>query len=494
MPSSTISRFFQPRSQNEKDTNTNNDSNTKKRPRIHAKKSEVEPQEVILIDSDDDDTNDEKSVLENRVIVIDSDDDDINDEQSVLGNRNDTLVGKHQVMNKSVALDPRSTLQQEGSVMDTVSNDSGQDTVKASLTLGPTTSATDETIFPETEMNQQEKREETMSSTDETLVPETERNQQEKLKEIESSEAPDPLASSSSLPATATTTTKASNPFAMFAACSSTSASTQASLSHASTFKNVQWRTHQPPNKKVTKPSLSSSTQTCAATTETSTKPKSKAKAKTEWIKMRDLPAEEQARVVEKWHSLLHVLIDKDAVTTTSRTAVHVKDDSSSTNCTTGTATSPTAAATTPCLEDRRFQIVVAARLHAQCQEAAVRKALQALQQVCQGHLSVEQIAAAKPDDLAAAMTNLQYYNVKAKHLVQSAQQIQSLFGGKVPEDETQLRKLIGIGPVMGDILAFVNTRAMHLSRTAPVSVSASALDGSTHGHEDESSQLKLLG
>jgi endonuclease-3 len=118
----------------------------------------------------------------------------------------------------------------------------------------------------------------------------------------------------------------------------------------------------------------------------------------------------------------------------------------------------------------------VAARLHAQCQEAAVRKALQALHQVCQGHLSVDQIAAANPDDLAAAMTNLQYYNVKAKHLVQSAQEIQSQFGGEVPEDETQLRKLIGIGPVMGDLLAFVNTRAMHLSIIAP----ASALDGST--------------
>jgi coenzyme F420-reducing hydrogenase alpha subunit len=68
---------------------------------------------------------------------------------------------------------------------------------------------------------------------------------------------------------------------------------------------------------------------------------------------------------------------------------------------------------------------------------------------------------------------------VKAKHLIQSAQAIISQFNGEVPEDETQLRKLIGIGPVMGDLLAFVNTRAMHLSRTA-APASASALEGST--------------
>jgi endonuclease III len=138
-------------------------------------------------------------------------------------------------------------------------------------------------------------------------------------------------------------------------------------------------------------------------------------------------------------------------------------------------------------LEDCRFQIVVAARLHAQCQEKAVRKALQALQQVCGGHLSVDQIAAANPDDLAAAMTNLQYYNVKAKHLVQSAQEIQSQFGGEVPEDETQLRKLIGIGPVMGDLLAFVNTRAMHRSRTADTGTT-SVSSRREHGHKEEPS------
>ena len=147
-----------------------------------------------------------------------------------------------------------------------------------------------------------------------------------------------------------------------------------------------------------------------------------------EWIRMQDLPVDEQERIITKWHSFL----------------------------------------ADPCsLEDSRFQILVAARLHARCQEGPVRQAMKALNELCRNGISVQQFAQMNPQDLHPAIANLQYYPTKAKHLVKAAQEIQSQFAAKVPEHESQLRQLTGIGPVLADLLAFVNTRKVHQDRAA---------------------------
>jgi adenine-specific DNA glycosylase len=49
--------------------------------------------------------------------------------------------------------------------------------------------------------------------------------------------------------------------------------------------------------------------------------------------------------------------------------------------------------------------------------------------------------------------------------MVQSAKEIQTRFGGEVPEDESALKDITGIGPVFANILATINTRAVHKAR-----------------------------
>jgi endonuclease III len=144
-------------------------------------------------------------------------------------------------------------------------------------------------------------------------------------------------------------------------------------------------------------------------------------------------------------------------------------------------------------IEIRRFQVLVAARLHARCQESSVRKAMTRLRSYFQkssrssninaddgvahgvktagcrtetlnNTITINNIASADPVKLAhGCLSNLQFYNVKAESLVKAAQQIQKEHGGFVPVDEESLLKVTGVGKVFADLLAFVNTRENHL-------------------------------
>ena len=175
------------------------------------------------------------------------------------------------------------------------------------------------------------------------------------------------------------------------------------------------------------------------------------------FVRMKDLSLEEQQRITKKWQSLA----DPNAP-----------------------------------LEVRRFQVLVASRLHARCQEPSVRKAMSELRQLFHDNNSssndgsniatsttpataadndpnagessnvssgsyfhARTVAKADPEVLAHYMSNLQFYNVKAKHIVEASKQIVAQFGGIVPEDEHSLLQIIGIGKTFADLLAFVNTR-----------------------------------
>lgn len=150
-------------------------------------------------------------------------------------------------------------------------------------------------------------------------------------------------------------------------------------------------------------------------------KPKAEAKEKKEWKPMAELPPEERERVLKKWHGLAD----------------------------------PSAA-----LEDRRFEVMVASRLHARCQEPTVRKSMKSLRDA--GTLTCAAMAQADPEVLASLVKSLQYYNTKSKHLVQASRELMEQFGGLVPESKDDLLKLTGIGPVMADLLSNVNTRAAY--------------------------------
>lgn len=155
---------------------------------------------------------------------------------------------------------------------------------------------------------------------------------------------------------------------------------------------------------------------------------------------------DEQQRIVEKWHSMVVNYNDDDNNTKNNDTA------------------------STAYMEDRRWQVFVAARLHARCQEGPVRRALQKLHEhFLTNHgcttLSVNAMATVDPLDWMDVISNLQYYRTKAHHLQQAAKQISQTFHGQVPETKADLQSLMGIGPVLANLLAFVNTRGIHQER-----------------------------
>jgi hypothetical protein len=141
------------------------------------------------------------------------------------------------------------------------------------------------------------------------------------------------------------------------------------------------------------------------------------------FVRMKDLSVEEQNKITRKWHSLA----DPDAP-----------------------------------LEVRRYQVLLAARLHARCQEPTVRKAMTTLREAMPQGVTVETMADVNPALLATFISNLQFYNVKAQQVVKAAQEIKTRFGGHIPEDEWSLSQITGIGKHFADLLAFVNTRQKH--------------------------------
>jgi endonuclease III len=149
---------------------------------------------------------------------------------------------------------------------------------------------------------------------------------------------------------------------------------------------------------------------------------------KPEWKPMAELSADEQERVRHKWLGL-----------------VVMPHDSS--------------------LEDARFQVMVASRLHARCQEPVVRKCMTLLYNA--RVLTCRALADYNVDALASLLTTLQYYNTKSKHLIQASKELLERFDGKVPESKDDLLTITGIGPVMADLLSTINSREAHRSYAA---------------------------
>ncbi|VEU43383.1 unnamed protein product [Pseudo-nitzschia multistriata] len=147
-----------------------------------------------------------------------------------------------------------------------------------------------------------------------------------------------------------------------------------------------------------------------------------------DFVKIKDISPEEQSKIIRKWQSMA---------------------DSSAP------------------LEVRRYQVLLAARLHARCQEVTVRKAMKTLRDYFSSlaepkMVTVSVMANIDPGLLASHISNLQFYNAKAKQIVKAAQELLERHRGIVPEDECSLLKITGIGKTFADLLAFVNTREAH--------------------------------
>ena len=130
--------------------------------------------------------------------------------------------------------------------------------------------------------------------------------------------------------------------------------------------------------------------------------------------------------------------------------------------------------ATAP-IEERRFQVLIAARIHARCQEPIVHKAMQRLKDYFSKQeetndgtsqsLSAQCLSKCDPEnDIAPLLSSVLFGNVKAQHIVQAAQDVLSKFRGQVPESMTSLQDITGIGPKLSQILNIVNKRDTYTS------------------------------
>ena len=140
-------------------------------------------------------------------------------------------------------------------------------------------------------------------------------------------------------------------------------------------------------------------------------------------------------------------------------------------------------------VEIRRFQVLIAARIHCQAHEGTVRKAMitlrnhfrepslessplqsdengsnteQVIVAVEQRYLSPETLSKADPEEIAKMISSVLFANVKSKHIVQAAKEVKHQFHCKVPESETSLKSITGIGPKLAELLFHVNSHSLH--------------------------------
>lgn len=116
--------------------------------------------------------------------------------------------------------------------------------------------------------------------------------------------------------------------------------------------------------------------------------------------------------------------------------------------------------------------MLIAARIHARCQDKVVHQAMQRLREhFAQKKKSLSPQSLARSDaetDIAPLLSSVLFGNVKAQHIVQAAQEVLSKFRGQVPEAMTSLQDITGIGPKLAAILNLVNRRDSYTSPSSP--------------------------
>ncbi len=147
-------------------------------------------------------------------------------------------------------------------------------------------------------------------------------------------------------------------------------------------------------------------------------------------------------------------------------------------------------------LEIRRFQVLIAARIHCQAHDQIARRVMDGLRdhfrisksndnvsslpkqdqgdqikeepspvphpkncdQEEDNYLSPNTLRKANPEVISKLLSSVLFANVKAKHIIQAAKEIKFQFGGKVPESNASLKSIIGIGPKLAELLHHVNS------------------------------------
>ena len=116
-------------------------------------------------------------------------------------------------------------------------------------------------------------------------------------------------------------------------------------------------------------------------------------------------------------------------------------------------------------LENKRFQILVAARLHARAHEQVLHKAVKALVNLFQCKnktFCVKEMSMMDPECVTNAISFVHFAKSKAIQTVKAACDIGCKFHGIVPESLSDLQMITGIGPKISYILSVVNTCEAH--------------------------------
>ena len=114
--------------------------------------------------------------------------------------------------------------------------------------------------------------------------------------------------------------------------------------------------------------------------------------------------------------------------------------------------------------EERRFQVLLAARIHARVQEPIVYRAMDRLRRHFNEKgekLTCTTLARCEVEEIAPLLSSVLFGNTKAKHIIQASKDLMR-FGGKVPETMIGLQSITGIGPQLSEILYTVNRRSSY--------------------------------
>ncbi|GMI52363.1 hypothetical protein TeGR_g11780 [Tetraparma gracilis] len=115
-----------------------------------------------------------------------------------------------------------------------------------------------------------------------------------------------------------------------------------------------------------------------------------------------------------------------------------------------------------PSIEARRFQVLVAARLHARCREPVVREAMRAMHGRFPGLCAGDLAGGLEVEELAAVFPSVHFGKSKAEQIIKFSNEVLSQFAGRVPSTVSGLKELTGIGAKFADLLAYVNTEEKH--------------------------------
>lgn len=99
------------------------------------------------------------------------------------------------------------------------------------------------------------------------------------------------------------------------------------------------------------------------------------------------------------------------------------------------------------------YQLIVAVMLSAQCTDKRVNMVTPAL---FEKYPSIEDLAAAAPEEILSFIHSISYPNSKARHLSEMARMVLSDFNGQIPHSSELLVKLPGVGRKTANVVASI--------------------------------------